>query len=516
MRKFINIIAPFKFLFFITLILVVSLNFLFAIIDPLLMKFLLDEGLMKHNFKFFVILSLGVILIGTAIRVGSMVYTFFTQKLKNKIIESLTLEMLDSYNNLPYHNIITQDTGYFISRIYDEPIKISNFVEVIFNSLISSITLLGALIICLWLSVRLTVFLVIVVPTIYYLGNRYGRKIKIKSKEENETEGICREILGRAVESYRNIKIFSLHSFVRSSFRNYLKNFLTITYSRIKLSAIFQTLSSIFLSYGELIVLISAGYEVMKNQLTIGGLFGFMSAFWKVISSAQQMIQQIPEISRLRGYVERIEEFKRSAKEKPAWSLSSEKIELNKCSFSFKNKSVINNLTLKFKKGERILIEGENGVGKSTLANIICGFLNRDRGSISSFAIEKISAGIYPFNLPKGCLKDIIDSNPIFAKSKDKFLELVEELGLKKDLYTDFSSLSAGQRKKVEVIMTLMKNADLYIFDEPTANLDENSKNLIMDRIFIYTQGKTLIIIMHGDKKYRHLFDRIIRLEREA
>jgi len=74
------------------------------------------------------------------------------------------------------------------------------------------------------------------------------------------------------------------------------------------------------------------------------------------------------------------------------------------------------------------------------------------------------------------------------------------------------SELSEGEKKKCQIVMTLLKDADIYVFDEPLANIDVESRDVVMRAKFEHTQGKTMISIMHGDEKYRDLFDRVIAL----
>lgn len=61
--------------------------------------------------------------------------------------------------------------------------------------------------------------------------------------------------------------------------------------------------------------------------------------------------------------------------------------------------------------------------------------------------------------------------------------------------------------------MTLLKEADLYIFDEPLANVDVESKRTIVERQLERSGGKTLVTILHGDEQYHPPFDRVVLLE---
>jgi ABC-type multidrug transport system ATPase subunit len=87
-------------------------------------------------------------------------------------------------------------------------------------------------------------------------------------------------------------------------------------------------------------------------------------------------------------------------------------------------------------------------------------------------------------------------------------------LGIGECLDKDPVELSAGQRKRLEILMVLMKPADLYIIDEPLSGIDVGSKSRIMQAIFETTEGRTLMVIMHGDAEFHGRFDRVLDLSR--
>jgi ATP-binding cassette subfamily B protein len=72
--------------------------------------------------------------------------------------------------------------------------------------------------------------------------------------------------------------------------------------------------------------------------------------------------------------------------------------------------------------------------------------------------------------------------------------------------------LSVGQQQKVALALALTTDADLYIFDEPLANLDMSSRAIAMQEIWRKTDGQMLVMIMHDVEDYLSLFDRVIRL----
>ncbi|MEO0218503.1 MAG: cysteine ABC transporter ATP-binding protein, partial [candidate division WOR-3 bacterium] len=71
-------------------------------------------------------------------------------------------------------------------------------------------------------------------------------------------------------------------------------------------------------------------------------------------------------------------------------------------------------------------------------------------------------------------------------------------------------------KRKFAIIRTILKDAEIYIFDEPLAGIDVESKDEVMRTIFEETKDKTVIIVMHGDDKYNALFDEIINIKKEG
>ena len=73
--------------------------------------------------------------------------------------------------------------------------------------------------------------------------------------------------------------------------------------------------------------------------------------------------------------------------------------------------------------------------------------------------------------------------------------------------------LSAGQQQKLAISLALSQEADLYVIDEPLANLDPESRDTAINLILERTKEKTLVLVMHGSEEYHKLFDRVIRID---
>jgi ABC-type multidrug transport system fused ATPase/permease subunit len=349
----------------------------------------------------------------------------------------------------------------------------------------------------------------VAVPIVYALSQRYGRRIKRESKTEQEEEAKVRGVLDRAVGSYKTARIFGLESTATAKVDKQLGGFIAAFRARFSTSSRYEMLSGIFMSYVENIAILSAGYEILAGRLSFGGFMGFMSAFWGVMSAVRGVFGLVPELSRASGMVERLREFE-ALDTGLVGVRYADAVHLDGVSFDYEGHRVFAGLQLASAKKDRILILGPNGSGKSTLAHLATGLLQPTAGITTTFPLDRISAVILPYDFVPGTVRDNLG---FVAADKAARLEtLAEELGVARLFDKDPSELSAGQRKRLEILMVLMKPADLYILDEPLAGIDVGSKGPIMEAIFEATRSGTLWVIMHGDSEFHHRFDRVLDL----
>jgi len=148
---------------------------------------------------------------------------------------------------------------------------------------------------------------------------------------------------------------------------------------------------------------------------------------------------------------------------KPKYYDLSDKIKLENIKLSYEGKKVIEIKELTLKSNKKVLFVGPNGSGKTTLLDIISGHLAPDEGKV--FRPEKVISLTAPVELPQIMVEELI-----------KDAELIKKLGLEKlkDKYPQ--NLSAGEKQKVAIGIALENKGDVYIFDEPVANIDEKSK----------------------------------------
>ncbi len=185
-------------------------------------------------------------------------------------------------------------------------------------------------------------------------------------------------------------------------------------------------------------------------------------------------------------------------------------IDINNLSLGYDGKKVLNNLSFKVDENDFICIVGPNGSGKTTLIKGLLGIIKPMKGTIKYNNVSKNSMGYlsqdtkidknFPASVSEivlsGCLNHL-GLKPFYSK-KDKEeclsnLKLLKIENLKNKNYCD---LSGGQRQKVLLARSLCASKKLLILDEPSNNLDYNSKKELYNLAYLLNKNNNITIIM--------------------
>ncbi len=190
-------------------------------------------------------------------------------------------------------------------------------------------------------------------------------------------------------------------------------------------------------------------------------------------------------------------------------------LEIKNINYQIENKIIFKNINLKVKKENNVvLINGKNGIGKSSLLNVIAGiYLNKDMVIKNNSVIKTLEKYLSYVNekifyLPAGndnlfhrnTVKRNIQYYYYLYNMKDIKIEELEKIEIIKNLLgKKIYELSSGQKKIVELILALLIEKDILILDEPFTFLDEENYEEILERINNY-KGK-IIMTSHLDKE---------------
>ena len=289
-----------------------------------------------------------------------------------------------------------------------------------------------------------------------------------------------------------------------------------------KLTGLFMGLFSIYFYLNgsmELLVtimMIVSGFMIYENLDGVGSF----SSLLRIVDLSVDMVNQVLAIQPMDISGQDIEP-------------KSSRIELRDVSFSYRNKKIIDRVSLTIPEKTTTALVGPSGSGKTTLCNLIARFWDVDQGSISldghdvrDYSYDSLIRNFSFVFQSVYLFEDTIANNIRFGKPEASQEEVIE--AAKKAACHDFilslpdgydtkigeggASLSGGERQRISIARAIIKDAPIIILDEATANVDPENEEALMQAIQALTRDKTIIMIAHRLKTVEHA-DQILVLD---
>ena len=174
-------------------------------------------------------------------------------------------------------------------------------------------------------------------------------------------------------------------------------------------------------------------------------------------------------------------------------------------------KDILKDISLELKKGEVSVLAGNNGVGKTTLAKLLCKSVKPDKGEISLFELP-----FYIMQDPDFQLfgTSVYNELALVKNNKEAIEKTLKYLGLYEYKNKHPFDLSGGQKQRLQIGMAMLCDKPLIIFDEPTSGLDIVSMKKVAKEIVRLKENAAVLVISHDYEFIRNVANRIIYLKR--
>ena len=200
-----------------------------------------------------------------------------------------------------------------------------------------------------------------------------------------------------------------------------------------------------------------------------------------------------------------------------------ELLECKNLSKSFDNKKILKDVNLIIPRGKIVGLLGKNGQGKTTLIKLINDLLTPTSGEV---LIEGLHPGVESKKiisyLPERTYLDkemkVMDTLNYFNEFYDNFnigkaKKLLKDLDL--DINSKISKMSKGMQEKLQLILVMSRDADLYILDEPLGGVDPATRDYILDTILSnFKEGSSVIISTHLISDIERILDEVIFIDK--
>ncbi|MEO0286254.1 MAG: ABC transporter ATP-binding protein [candidate division WOR-3 bacterium] len=435
----------------------------------------------------------------------------FTNKLRQFVLKTLL--------NTKINHIMDKDEGYFIQRVNVNSKLVSEFLFSDVNIFITNVLLLiGALIMNFKLSPKLTLIILPVFPVFILFSKLLLPEIEKISHKLMTAEEDLATMVSENVQGYIHLRVNNLQGERLEKINSSLAKIFNLTKKYTLLEIVLDiVLVTGVLNFSEAIIRIVGGSMILNNTLTIGTLTAILTYFFRIWDTSESIMEfpkkyktKVVSAKKLTELFNFEEECSPNISSKEPLDEFQE-LKMEDIYLSFPDKKIFEGLNLKVSKGDKMCILGDNGSGKTTLARMLIGLFEPQKGRITYNGVklskippsklrEKIVLVPHDPFVFKGSLKENISSSEslpeelafefLNRQSKD-LSEVVDNKNL---------NLSAGEKKLITILRGIARNGDLYIFDEPTAYVDNFYKNIIIELITRRLRDKTVILITHDEE----------------
>ncbi|MGW7975819.1 ATP-binding cassette domain-containing protein [Staphylococcus xylosus] len=191
-------------------------------------------------------------------------------------------------------------------------------------------------------------------------------------------------------------------------------------------------------------------------------------------------------------------------------------VEMDQVTLKLNNKTIINNLSFQIPKGSITLLKGKNGVGKSLTLKLMTKLITPNTGIINVSGYTSYAPDSFPKNIKlttKSFLTTIQNLNMKRKSDSHTVDDYLALLNLSSLQNTKLHHLSKGSLQKVNIIQTLLTDADIMVFDEPFSGLDKMSEAQFLTRLKQLSKTKTIIITDHDSNIEHTIATHILSLD---
>lgn len=466
------------------------------------------------------------------------VFKYWSQR----VLTNMRTYVVKNIRESLFKKITQLHVGYFQDqRKGDLMSSLSNDVNEIENSVVSSVQvvfreplmIIGYIILLFTMSVKLTLFTLIVLPISGLIITTISRKLRKQAKTGQELLGNILSIIEETISGVRIIKAFNAQPYVQQKFdvqNGAYRGVLKSMWNKRELASPVSEFLGVSVVVG---VLLYGGQLVLDNQseLNASEFITYIVLFSQVLVPAKNISSAITNIQRGIASGERIFtilETEVNITEKPnAVELGELKggIIYQNVSFKYAEHEVLKNINLTIPKGKMVALVGQSGAGKSTMADLLPRFYDVTKGSILIDGVDIRDAKLASLNSMMGIVtqesilfNDTVFNNIAFGMSNVSEEAVIEaakianahefivkmENGYHTSIGDRGGRLSGGQRQRLSIARAVLKNPPILILDEATSALDTESERLVQDAIQNLMKNRTSIVIAHRLSTIQH------------
>jgi len=488
-------------------------------------------------------LTILAVIFGVAVIVGFIgnyfqvtVLEWTGQNIMHRLRQHIYIHMLGLdlafFNENPSGKLVTRLTN-DVQNMHE---MFTSVIVTLFNDVIR---IIGILVLLYWLNWRLAVLMTLLLPAILVATLWFSKIARNVYREIRTNLAKINAYLQEAVSGISLIQLFQREKDTERSFVNLNQAYFASTVQQIKIFGIFMPVLDILASTATAISIWYGGILILRGEMTIGILVAFLSYMRLFFQPLRELSQKYSIVQSAMASAERIFQLLDTRSGLPVLpepfgpQAVSGTLEFSNVTFGYDpDKPVIHNLSMKVAPGETVAIVGATGSGKSTLINLLERMYDPDSGRIlldghdlreldPQWLRNTVGLVMQEVYLLRGTIKEniLLDSG-MGEQGLTAILQLAqldELIGrLPQGIHTKIGEgnleLSAGERQLLTLARVMVRDPEILVLDEATANVDSETEILVERAIDATLSRRTSIVIAHRLSTIRRA-DRIIFMD---
>src|SRR5260370_4747082 len=508
----------------VLLIVLASLTFL---LDPLILKWLIDIVLPKRDARLLVVAVAciaGIYICQLSCYAAGGVLSFQTVQ---KLVFFIRLNLLEQINRLSADCHETVPLGEKLYRIEQD---VDQVAEVGWLIVVAGLQEgFGALFVVrkmLALNARLACVLLPLMPLFVFLKRQYETRLRgaadIAQEESSKENNFLQEHLSSVVQ----IQLLRQEETQTRAFISRARAKMEALHRRNIQEILFRTWFLGVVAIGMIAILSYGGYQVFLGALTVGGFVAFYSYLARLFAPLSAAVDIYSRLNRLNSSLRRILKI---IEEKPSVCESPTAVELPRRTqagvilegvlFGYRdNQHVLTGLNLEIRTGEKIALVGCSGSGKSTVAKLIARLYDVNKGVVRIDGMDVRDATLASLRstvcyVPQEAIlfDRSIKENLLLGKptaSSDELCEAVEVAGLATLIHSmprgwdtqvgpRGTFLSGGERQRLSLARAVLQKPSIFLLDESTSALDVPSERQVYVNLTKHFASRTILFVSH-------------------
>lgn len=474
-------------------------------------------------------LNLGLLLLTQS--VFSFFRILFFERVAQKSLSSLRQAMYSHLIDLPMNFFHSKRVGELTNRLQsDIGVLQETFTSTLAEFIRQIVIISGGVILLAYTSVKLTLFMLAVLPFVIILAIIFGTKIRKFSKSVQDASASSNVIVEQSLSAIATVKAFTNENSERKKYEKSTDKVAQLAISAGILRGGFASFLILGL-FGALVLVVWKGTSLISSgELDPGQLFsfviysGFIGGSMGGIADVYGRLQKA--IGATEGIVNILEEKieENSSNQNLDIDIKNQKspiISFQNVDFAYASRSdllVLQSLNLDVLPGEQLAIVGPSGAGKSTIMQLLLRFQVPTSGEIYFFGEKSTSysknfirkqMGWVPQdvilfgqsireNILYGNIKSTEDDLMSAVKESNSF-EFIDKFpnGLDTEIGERGVQLSGGQRQRIAIARAMLKDPQVLLLDEATSSLDAENESVVQEALDRLMKNKTSVIIAH-------------------